>query len=337
MSLAASPVTSRATPRRRAVPLSSGVMTETAAPRSEPSRFRFDTVSFLTDYGTTDEFVGVVKAVIRDLAPHVGVIDLTHEVPPFDVRAGSLTLARCIGYVPSGVVLAVVDPAVGTDRRAVAVEVAGGAGVLIGPDNGLLAPAVAMAGGAERAVELVNPEYRLEAPGATFAGRDVFAPAAAHVCNGVDLAEFGPEVDPALMVPGTVPLPRVDGDELVAEVLWVDRFGNCQLNVGPDDLAGWDQRVRLRVGSPGDPTRPDGPAVRTAVRAESFAGITGGGLGLVLDSYGMLAVCLDQRSAADELSLGPGDQVVLAPIDDDGEPGGGDAPPPTPVRLGRSQ
>ena len=289
--------------------------------------YRFDTVSFLTDYGTADEFVGVVKAVIRDLAPHVGVIDLTHEVPPFDVRAGSLTLARCIGYVPSGVVLAVVDPAVGTDRRAVAVEVAGGAGVLIGPDNGLLAPAVAMAGGAERAVELTNPDYRLDAAGATFAGRDVFAPAAAHVCNGVDLGELGPELDPAAMIPGTVPLPRTEGDDLVTEVLWVDRFGNCQLNVGPDDLAGWDPRVRLRVGNPGDPS---GPTVRTAVRAESFAGIPGGGLGLVLDSYGMLAVCLDQRSAAEELALGPGDQVVLAPLGDDPLPD----PPATPVRLG---
>ena len=122
---------------------------------------RYDTVSFLTDYGNRDEFVGVVKSVIRDIAPHVGVVDLTHEIAPYDVRAGSLALARCIGYVPSGVVLAVVDPGVGTNRRAVAIEVAGGAGVVIGPDNGLLAPAVAMAGGAERAVELTNPEYQL--------------------------------------------------------------------------------------------------------------------------------------------------------------------------------
>ena len=102
---------------------------------------RFDTVSFLTDYGTADEFVGVVKSVIRDLAPHVTVIDLTHEIAPFDVRGGSLALARCIGYVPRGIVLAVVDPGVATSRRAVAVEVAEGEGVLIGPDNGLLAPA----------------------------------------------------------------------------------------------------------------------------------------------------------------------------------------------------
>jgi S-adenosylmethionine hydrolase len=148
---------------------------------------RYDTVTFLSDYGLDDEFVGVVKSVIRDLARHATVIDLTHGISPHDVRGGALLLARSVQYVASGVVLAVVDPGVGTDRRAIAVEVAGGEGVLLGPDNGLLAPAVAMAGGAGRTVILSNPDYQLEAPGATFAGRDVFAPAAAHLCNGVDL------------------------------------------------------------------------------------------------------------------------------------------------------
>ena len=281
-----------------------------------PSR-RYDTVSLLTDYGNRDEFVGVVKCVIRDIAPHVGVVDLTHEIAPFDVRGGSLALARCIGYVPSGVVLAVVDPDVGTDRRAVAIEVAGGAGVVIGPDNGLLAPAVAMAGGAERAVELTNPEYQLESAGLTFAGRDIFAPAAAHLCNGVALMDLGDEVDPDVLTPGTIPLPRADGDAIVAEVLWVDRFGNCQLNVGPDDIEGLAafkgvDRVSLRLG---DPTAPTGVSVRTAVRSSSFAGI-GGGIGLVLDSYGMLAVCLDRHSAADELGIGSGDQIAITPLTD---------------------
>jgi S-adenosylmethionine hydrolase len=275
---------------------------------------RFDTVSFLTDYGTADEFVGVVKSVIRDIAAHVGVIDLTHEIAPFDVRGGSLALARCIGYVPSGVVLAIVDPGVATGRRAVAIEVAGGAGVVIGPDNGLLAPAVAMAGGAERAVELTNPDYQLAAAGATFAGRDIFAPAAAHVCNGVDLSELGPDIDPILLLPGTVPLPREDGDTLVTEVLWVDRFGNAQLNVGPDDLpAGWGSHLQLQVGAPTDPS---GVSIRSAVRAVSFAELARGAVGLVLDSYGMLAVAMDQRSAAQELGLTAGDQVTIQSLDD---------------------
>lgn len=287
---------------------------------------RFDTISFLTDFGTADEFVGVVKSVVRDLAPHVSVIDLTHEIPPFDVRAGSLALARCIGYVPGGVVLAIVDPGVATDRRAVAIEVAGGAGVLVGPDNGLLAPAVAMAGGADRAVELTNSELQLDAAGATFAGRDIFAPAAAHLCNGVDLAELGPAVDPGLLLPGTVPLPREEGDTIVAEVLWIDRFGNAQLNVGPDDLPDeWGDHLQLRISVP---THPDGVTVRRAVRSANFAALPAGTVGLVLDSYGMLAVALDQRSAAEELGLSPGGQVTIVSLD---------APPAseTPVSFGR--
>ena len=286
------------------------------------TQLRFDTVSFLSDFGTSDEFVGVVKSVIRDLAPHVGVIDLTHEIAPFDIRAGSLALARCIGYVPIGVVLAVVDPGVATDRRPLAIEVADGAGVVIGPDNGLLAPAVAMAGGAQRAFVLANPEYRLEAAGATFAGRDIFAPAAAHVCNGVDLSELGPEIDPVLLLPGTVPLPRQDGEALVTEVLWVDRFGNAQLNVGPDDLpTSWGSHLQVQVGAPTDPS---GVTVRRAVRAGNFAELSGGAVGLVLDSYGMLAVAIDQRSAADELGLVSGDQVTIVSLDD---------PPPVETKV----
>src|SRR4051812_45521174 len=149
---------------------------------------RYENVSLLTDYGLVDEFAGVVKAVIRDIAPHAQLIDLTHQIAPFDVPAGSLALARCISYVPSGVIFAVVDPGVGSSRKAIAIEVADGEAVLVGPDNGLLAPAVAMVGGAGRAVTLTNEEYHLQSHGATFAGRDVFAPVVGHVCNGVDLA-----------------------------------------------------------------------------------------------------------------------------------------------------
>ncbi len=285
---------------------------------------RYETVSFLSDYGTTDEFVGVVHSVIRDLAPHARVIDLTHGVAPFDVRAGSLALARSIGYVASGVVLAVVDPGVGTARRAIAVEVADGEGVLVGPDNGLLAPAVAMAGGAGRTVEITNPDHRLPAPGPTFAGRDIFAPAAAFLCNGGDLTELGPEVDADLLMPGVVALPQSDDTRVIAQVLWVDRYGNAQLNVGPDDLpATFGDRIELRCASPTDPT---GGVVRSVTRAASFAGIGGhtaggGAVGLVLDSSGLLAVAMDQRSAADELGLAAGDQVTLLPSDDAQQPG----------------
>ncbi|MET0145061.1 MAG: SAM-dependent chlorinase/fluorinase [Ilumatobacteraceae bacterium] len=284
----------------------------------------YDTVSLLTDYGHDDEFAGVLTAVIRDLAPHVSTIDLTHGIRPFDVRGGSLALARSILYVPEGVVVAVVDPGVGTARRAIAVEVAGGAGILVGPDNGLLAPAVAVVGGAERAVELTNPDFHLSAHGATFAGRDVFAPVAAHLCNGVDLIEFGPLVDTGLLMPGMVPLPRDEPDGIHAEVLWVDRFGNCQLNVGPDELA-----VEIRVWG----VTVDGER-RVAHVARTFGDLGVGSLGLVVDSQGMFALALDRRSAAEELRLAAGDAVLITAFDDDrGRP----APPTTPVELRRGR
>jgi S-adenosylmethionine hydrolase len=277
---------------------------------------RYDTVSFLSDYGTADEFVGVVHSIIRELAPHARVIDLTHGVAPFDVRAGSLALARSISYVASGVVLAVVDPGVATARRAIAVEVAGGDGVLVGPDNGLLAPAVALAGGAGRAVELTNTEHHLPSPGATFAGRDIFAPVAAQLCNGVDLTELGDLLDADLLLPGVVALPQADDTTVIAQVLWVDRFGNAQLNVGPDDVpTSFGDRIQLRVSTPTD---PGGGTTRSAVRAASYAELAGGAVGLVLDSSGLLAVSMDQRSAADELGLDVGDQVTLTPATDDG-------------------
>lgn len=268
---------------------------------------RYSTISFLTDYGTADEFVGVVKSVIRSIAPDVTVLDVTHEVPAHDVRAGGLLLARAAQYLVPGVVLAVVDPGVGTDRRAIAVEVGDGASVLVGPDNGLLAPAVAMVGGATRAVELTNTELHLPAPGPTFDGRDVFGPAAAHLCTGVDLLELGREIDPAGLRPGILPVAREEGGGIAADVLWVDRFGNCQLNVDPDDVADWGDRVRLRIG---DDTR-------VATRARAFADLGTNEVGLVVDSYGLLALVVDRASAAQELRIDEGDAVTLLPIPDD--------------------
>jgi S-adenosyl-L-methionine hydrolase (adenosine-forming) len=282
---------------------------------------RRDTISFLSDYGTTDEFVGVVKSVVRTIAPHAAVIDLTHEIPPHDVRAGGLALARAVQYLAPGVVLAVVDPGVGTERRAVAVEVAGGEGVFVGPDNGLLAPAVAMSGGATAAVELSKVDHHLPSPGPTFAGRDIFAPVSALLCNGLTLEDVGVPVDPASLLPGVLPISRVEGGVLHAEVLWVDRFGNAQLNLDPDELPE-GERLVLDIGG----------RRRAARRAPTYAAIGPGEVGLVVDSYGLLAVVLDQASAADQLGLAPGD-AVLVEAAGNGEDRG--SAPPTPVRLRR--
>src|SRR5579859_3385166 len=263
---------------------------------------RYETVSFLSDYGWADEFVGVVHSVVRCIAPHAWVVDVCHEIPPHDVQAGGLTLVRAVQYLAPGVVLAVVDPGVGTDRRAVAVEAgADGETVFVGPDNGLLAPAVAMLGGAARAVELTDEAYHLPAPGSTFAGRDVFAPVAAHLCLGVDLSDLGPPVDLLSLRPGLLPLPRQEDQTLEAEVLWIDRFGNAQLNVSPEEVEPFGDRVIVRCGA----------EVRTAVLANAYAEIAPAQLGLVVDSYGLMALALDRASAAEELGLRPGDGVSL--------------------------
>lgn len=284
---------------------------------------RFDTISFLSDLGTTDEAVGVVKSVVRDLAPHAVVIDLTHQIPAYDVRAGSLALARAIGYVPSGVVLASVDAGVAATRPLVAIQVANGEGVLVGPDNGVLAPAVAMAGGAEVAVLLTDPRFHLASAGGPFATRDVLAPVAAHLCNGVDLAELGESVDADALLPGVVPLPReAPGGGVVAEVLWVDRLGNCQLNIGLDDLAPWGDSLGTRVQVAAT------DLVRVAERVEHASTLGAGSVGLQVDPYGMLALALDRRAAAEELSLGVGDQVTLSPLAE-GDRGPGTTSPVT--------
>jgi S-adenosylmethionine hydrolase len=258
----------------------------------------------LSDYGRADEFVGVCHAVMLDIAPQARVVDVTHEIPAFDVRAGGLALVRAVQYLPEGVVLAVVDPGVGTTRRCLAVEVEGA--VMVGPDNGLLAPAVAMVGGAVRVVALEAAEYQLPAPGPTFAGRDIMAPAAAHIANGVALEKFGPEVDPASLTPGLVPLPQDDADGgIAAEVLWVDRYGNCQLNVGPEQLA-------ERGVEPGDPIGVRvGNDERRARWVHAFADAKASELVVLVDSYGMCALALDRRSAAQELKLRAGTKVVV--------------------------
>ena len=265
---------------------------------------RYQTLSFLSDYGLADEFVGVVKSVVRSIAPHVTVVDITHEVPPHDVRAGSLALVRSVQYLAPGVVLAVVDPGVGTDRRAVAVEAGPGGEpqVFVGPDNGLLASAVSMIGGAVRAVQLTNAEYHLPAPGPTFAGRDVFAPVAAHLCAGVDLEQLGEAIDPVTLLPGLLPVPREEDGRLVAEVLWVDRFGNAQLNVGPEDIDPFGPRVALRCDD----------QLRVARRAHAYGELGPGEVGLVVDSYGLVSVAMDRSSAAEFLGLGPGSGIMLA-------------------------
>ena len=266
-----------------------------------------DTISFLTDYGHADEFVGVCKSVLRQLAPEAAVIDITHDLPPHDVRAGSLALVRAAQYLADVVVLAIVDPGVGTSRRAVAVECGeNGEYVFVGPDNGLMAPAVAMLGGARRAVNLTNEDHHLTAPGATFAGRDVFAPVAARLCSGTPFEDLGELIDPVTLLPGILPLSRFEDDAVQGEALWVDRYGNVQLNVGPEDL---DPLGHLANGDV--VTISFNQKARTARLCHTYADIKAGEVGLVVDSYGLLSVCVDRQSASRELGLGTSSAVKI--------------------------
>jgi S-adenosylmethionine hydrolase len=264
-------------------------------------------VAFLSDYGLADEFVGVCKGVIASIAPAARVVDLVHDLPPHDVAAGGLALVRSVQYLPEGsLVLAVVDPGVGTDRRLVAVACEHA--TFFGPDNGLLAPAVAMLGGAERVVELTDDGFHLPSPGPTFAGRDVLAASLAHHAAGVPLEDLGRAVDPVGLMPGLVGLPRiVPGGAVEAEVWWVDRFGNCQLNLGPDELEELggerDGRVEIRTDA----------GVRAARWVHTYADARSSELVLVVDSYGLLSLALDRRSAAAELGLRTGAAVTLVP------------------------
>lgn len=254
-------------------------------------------ISFLSDFGREDEFVGVVRGVIARIAPELRVIDVTHDIAPGDVRAGALALLRAVQYLPHGVMLAVVDPGVGTSRRAIAASTTWG--VFIGPDNGLLAPAVAMVGGADQIHEISNPELILPAEGATFHGRDVFAPAAAVIASEqATVDQLGDPIDPMSVTPLMLPLVEPDGNSgLVGEVLWVDRFGNSQTNLTPDDLAGLGLEpgddVLLRIGA----------SEFRLVWATTYGDVEPGE-GLVhVDSYGQIAVAVRGGRSDDSFPL----------------------------------
>jgi len=283
---------------------------------------RYDTVSLITDLGSGTDELGVLHALMRDLAADVRVIDVANDIAPFDVRAASLALARLVPYLPEGIVIACVDPGAGSERRLVAVEVGDGAGIFLGPDNGLLATGVALAGGAGRSIVLDRDEHHLAAPGRTFAARDVLVPVAAALANGHDLETLGSPIDPASLLPSVIPIARLENGALACEVIWVDRFGNCQINASADDLHQIDGaeapvgRLRVTIGSD----------VRNLRVVESFDALGSAALGLVVDASGLLSLAIDRASAARELGVAEGDQVVLSAA-------GEETPTSVPVRM----
>jgi S-adenosylmethionine hydrolase len=266
-------------------------------------------ITFLSDYGYEDEFAGVCRAVIARIAPDAGLIDITHGIRRHGVEQGAAVLANALPYTPAGVHLAVVDPGVGSPRRAVAVRAATEDRVLVGPDNGLLWPAVERLGGGTEAVDVSLSDLRLEPISATFHGRDVFAPVAAHLARGASLSEAGEGIDPASLIRIEAPEPVIESGQVVAHVVSVDRFGNAALDLADRHLP----QSGLRMGRP--VTVDVGGTPRDAVFALTFADVPDGGLLLYEDSNGSIALAINRGDASVELGLQPGAQIILRPAD----------------------
>jgi len=261
-------------------------------------------ITFLTDFGLQDDFVGTCHGVIATIAPEARVIDVTHGIRPGHVLQGALVLANTLPFMPSGVHLAVVDPGVGSGRRALALR--DGEGRLhVGPDNGLLLPAAERFGGVADAHELANADYSLQPVSRTFHGRDLFSPAAAHLAAGVPLDSLGPPVDPDELVRVDIPKPEVGQNRIRTVVLGVDRFGNAALNVNREHLehAELAAGTRIEVTSSGERFY--------AVSARTFDDAPRGSLILYEDSYGSLALAVSRGSAAQLLRVAEGSEIVL--------------------------
>ncbi len=263
-------------------------------------------VSFLSDFGLADEFVGVVHGVIARIAPEVRVIDVTHGVRRGDVRAGALALLRAVQYLPHGVAMAVVDPGVGTVRRGIAAATAWG--WFVGPDNGVLAPAVAMVGGAEAAVALEATEFQLPREGTTFDGRDVFAPAAAVLASGqAELADLGPALATESLTPLLLPLADVEDGLIRGEAWWIDAFGNVQTNVSPAEL----QALGAQPG--GSAVVQVGAQVHEVAWKRAYGDVEPGEALIHVDSYGLVALSVRGGRADETFNLAEGMAVVFRP------------------------
>jgi S-adenosyl-L-methionine hydrolase (adenosine-forming) len=261
-------------------------------------------ITFLTDFGLGDDFVGTCHGVIKRIAPDVQIIDITHGIPPRQVLRGALTLANTLPYMPAGVHLAVVDPGVGSARRALALRDGDGR-IHVGPDNGLLIPAVEKLGGIEEAHELANPTYALESVSRTFHGRDLFSPAAAHLALGLPLADLGPPIAPDALARLDLPVAEVGASRIHATVLSIDRFGNMQLNLERPHLeqAGVVPGTRLELAV--------GTERYYAVAARTFGDARPGDIILYEDAYRNVAIAISGGNAAATFGAREGEDVRI--------------------------
>ncbi len=261
-------------------------------------------VTFLTDFGLQDDFVGTCHGVIKRIAPEASIIDITHGIRPGNILQGALALANTLPYMPAGVHLAVVDPGVGGSRRPLALQDAEGR-LYVGPDNGLLVPAADRFGGVVAAHELANPEYSLQPVSRTFHGRDLFSPAAAHLALGLDVEKLGPPIDPEDLVRLELPEPEVGQARIRATALAVDRFGNVALNLTREHLerVGVVPGMRVEITARGDRYY--------AVAARTFSDAARGDLILYEDSYRNVAVAVSRGNAADLLRIREGAELLI--------------------------
>ncbi len=265
-------------------------------------------ICFLSNFGLGDDFVGLCKGVMLRIAPEATVVDLTHEVPGFAVEAGAEILEHATRYMPEEMVyLAVVDPGVGTERRALALRTANGA-LLVGPDNGLLTPAAEALGGISDAVELTNADYHLRPVSHTFHGRDIFSPAAAHLASALDLRQLGEAVDPASLVHMEPPGARKEGpDTIIATIIGVDRYGNARLSAAVEE-AGFEFGTQLLVEA--------GEGEMPIRYVSTFGHSKVGDLVLVPDSHQRLSLSVNNGNAAQALLLKVGGRVRLTLLED---------------------
>ena len=264
-------------------------------------------ICFLSDFGLQDDFVGTCHGVIARIAPDVRVIDVTHGIPATAVLQGAHVLASTLPYMPVGVHLAVVDPGVGGVRRPVALSDAEGR-VFVGPDNGLLLPAAERAGIAD-VRELANPDYALDTISRTFHGRDLFAPAAAHLANGVPLSDLGPPLDQDALVRLDLPQPQFSAERIDATMLYVDSFGNIALNLTREDV----EQAGVVPGSRVELELADERYF--AVTARTFADARTGDVILYEDSYRNMSVAITGGNAAALLHAEAGDAVGIRHLD----------------------
>ena len=260
-------------------------------------------ITFLSDFGLRDDFVGTCHGVIKHIAPDVQIIDITHGIPPRAIVQGALVLANTVPYMPHGVHLAVVDPGVGGPRRALALRDVDGR-MYVGPDNGLLLPAAERAG-LDVAHEIVNPDYALEPVSRTFHGRDLFSPAAAHLATGTGLDALGPPIDPGALVRLELPEPDLRSNRITATVLYVDGFGNIQLNLTRLhlDAAGVQPGARVELELSG--------RRYYAIAARTFSDARAGDLILYEDSYRNVAVAINRGNAAEMLAAVAGQELRI--------------------------